>query len=63
VWKRSWLVIILPIAIIIFEFIGFVMILYGESIYVNEVGHVTLRTLTPILFIFEALTNIICAGR
>jgi hypothetical protein len=56
-------VILIPIAIIIFEFIGFVMILYGESIHVNEVGHVTLRTLTPILFIFEALTNIICAGR
>jgi hypothetical protein len=63
VWSRSWAVIALPCALIVFDFVGFVIALHGSDHYASPaLASATKDWLEPILFLFEALTNILCSG-
>jgi hypothetical protein len=64
VWSRSWPVIVLPSALLILDFVGFVITLRGLGHSVPPaLAHATITWLEPVLFLGEALTNVLCSGR
>jgi hypothetical protein len=63
VWSRSWAVIIVPCALLAFDFVGFVISLHGLD-HTASPGLIraTAVWIEPTIFFCEAFTNILCGG-
>jgi hypothetical protein len=64
VWSRSWAVIIVPCALLAFDFVGFVISLHGLD-HTASPGLIraTAVWIEPTIFFCEAFTNILCGGQ